>query len=163
MLVKTYASATHGVDAQTITVEVNAGGMVAAGKLGYFLVGLPDNAVKESYQRIEAAIKNVGLVFPRIKTTVNLAPADIRKEGAAYDLPIAVGMLAATDSCVAEELDKYIILGELSLDGDLRPIKGALSIAIQARKDGFKGFILPEQNAREAAIVNDLTVYGVKS
>lgn len=159
MLVKVFASATQGVDARTIDVEVNAGGEVQAGKLGYFLVGLPDNAVKEGYMRIEAAAKNIGLRLPRIKMTVNLAPADIRKEGAAYDLPIAIGMLAASGYVRTETLDQYIILGELSLDGTLRPVKGALPIAIQARKEGFKGFILPAENAREAAIVNDLEVY----
>lgn len=159
MLVKVFASATQGVDARTIDVEVNSGGEVQAGKLGYFLVGLPDNAVKEGYMRIEAAAKNIGLRLPRIKMTVNLAPADIRKEGAAYDLPIAIGMLAASGYVRTEILDRYIILGELSLDGTLRPVKGALPIAIQARKEGFKGFILPAENAREAAIVNDLEVY----
>ncbi len=161
MLVKTFASAVQGVDAQTITVEVNAGGTVAAGKMGYFLVGLPDNAVKEAYQRIEAAIKNIDLKLPRLKIVVNMAPADIRKEGSAYDLPIAIGMLAATGQLRTADLDKFIIMGELSLDGGLRPIQGALPIAIQARKEKFRGIILPKQNAREAAIVNDLEVYGV--
>ena len=155
MLVKTFASAVQGVDAQTITVEVNAGGTVAAGKMGYFLVGLPDNAVKEAYQRIEAAIKNIDLKLPRLKIVVNMAPADIRKEGSAYDLPIAIGMLAATGQLRTADLDKFIIMGELSLDGGLRPIQGALPIAIQARKEKFRGIILPKQNAREAAIVND--------
>ncbi|MGB4905444.1 MAG: YifB family Mg chelatase-like AAA ATPase, partial [Saprospiraceae bacterium] len=159
MLVKVFASATHGVDAQTIDVEVNSGGEIPAGKLGYFLVGLPDNAVKEGYMRIEAAAKNSGMKLPRIRMTVNLAPADIRKEGAAYDLPIAIGMLAATGFIRKDLLDKYIILGELSLDGAIRPIKGALPIAIQARKEGFKGFILPAENAREAAIVDNLEVF----
>jgi len=159
MLVKVYASATHGVDACTIDVEVNSGGPVQAGKMGYFLVGLPDNAVKEGYMRIAAATSNIGLKLPRINMTVNLAPADMKKEGAAYDLPIAIGMLAASGYITTDILDKYIILGELSLDGELRPIKGALPIAIQARKEGFKGFILPADNAREAAIVNDLDVY----
>lgn len=163
MLVKTFAAATYGVDAQIITVEVNAGGMVPAGKIGYYLVGLPDNAVRESYQRIEAAIKNSGMAFPRIKTTVNLAPADIRKEGAAYDLPIAIGILAALENIVPDALGNFLILGELSLDGEIKPIKGALPIAIQARKEGFSGFILPKANAREAAIVNDLDVYGVRT
>ena len=163
MLVKTFASAVQGVDAQTITVEVNAGGTVAAGKMGYFLVGLPDNAVKEAYQRIEAAIKNIDLKLPRLKIVVNMAPADIRKEGSAYDLPIAIGMLAATGQLRTADLDKFIIMGELSLDGGLRPIQGALPIAIQARKEKFRGIILPKQNAREAAIVNDLEVYGVEN
>lgn len=161
MLTKTYASSVHGVEAQTITVEVNAGGTVAMGKQGYFLVGLPDNAVKEGWQRIEAAIKNIGFNLPRVKLVVNLAPADIRKEGSAYDLPIAIGILASTGQLKSDELDKYIFMGEVALDGKLRPIKGALSIAIQARKEGFKSFILPIDNAKEAAIVNDLEVYGI--
>lgn len=163
MLVKTFASAVYGVDAQTITVEINAGGNVTLGKNFYFLVGLPDNAVKEGFQRIESAIKNVGYRMQRVKIVINLAPADIRKEGSAYDLPIAIGYLAATDQIKAELLDQYLIMGELSLDGSLRPIKGALPIAIQARKEQFKGVILPKQNAREAAIVNDLAVYGVEN
>lgn len=163
MLVKTYASAVQGVEAQKITVEVNSGGQVAAGKQFYFMVGLPDNAVKEGFQRIEAAIKNVGYKMPRLKIVVNLAPADIRKEGSAYDLPIALGILAATGQIPKEKLEDYIIMGELSLDGSLRPIKGSLPISIEARKSGFKGFILPSQNAKEAAIVNDLDVYGVTS
>jgi len=163
MLVKTYAGAVIGVDAQTITVEVNTGGKVAAGKNFYHLVGLPDNAVKEGFQRIEAAIQNIGFRMARIKTVVNLAPADIRKEGSAYDLPIAVACIAASRQMDSDGLDKYLMMGELSLDGGLRPIKGALPIAIQARKEGYKGFILPKQNAREAAIVNDLEVYGISN
>ncbi len=161
MLVKTYASALHGVDALTITIEVNAGGNVPQGGQFYHLVGLPDSAVREGFQRIEAALKNVGFQMPRRKLVVNMAPADIRKEGSWYDLPIAVGILAATGQIVAEELGSYMLMGELSLDGSLRPIKGALPIAIQARKEGFKGLIVPRQNAREAAIVNKLAVYGV--
>ncbi len=163
MLVKTYASAVHGVEAQTITAEVNAGGTVAAGKQMYFLVGLPDSAVKEGFQRIEAAIKNIGYKMPRLKLVVNLAPADIRKEGSAYDLPIAMGIIAATKQMNADRLGDYIIMGELALDGGLRPIKGALPIAIQARKEKYKGIILPKQNAKEAAIVNDLEVYGIEN
>ncbi len=163
MLVKTYASAVHGVDARTITVEVNAGGPYSGNGPFYFLVGLPDSVVREGFQRIEAAVKNCGYDMSRLKLTVNLAPADIRKEGSAYDLPIAIGVLAATRQMESEELDKYIIMGELSLDGTLRPIKGALPIAIQSRKENFKGFILPKENAREAAIVNKLEVYGVSS
>jgi magnesium chelatase family protein len=163
MLVKTYASAVIGVDAQTITVEVNAGGQVAAGKQFYFLVGLPDNVVKESFQRFEAAIKNTGYKVPRLKLVVNLAPADIRKEGSAYDLPIAIGLLAATKQIPAEKIGDYILMGELSLDGSLRPVKGVLPIAIQARKEKFKGIIIPKVNAREAAIVNDLEVYGIEN
>ncbi len=163
MLVKTYASAVQGVDAQTITVEVNAGGTVAAGKSFYWLVGLPDNAVKEGFQRIEAAIKNIGLRLPRLKLVVNLAPADIRKEGSAYDLPIAIGLLSSTKQVESEKIGDYIMMGELSLDGGLRPIKGALPIAIQARKEKFKGIILPKENAREAAIVNDIEVLGIEN
>ncbi len=161
MLVKTFASAVQGVDAQTITVEVNAGGTVAAGKNFYFLVGLPDNAVKEGFQRIEAAIKNIGLRLPRLKIVVNLAPADIRKEGSSYDLPIAIGILAATNQMESEKVGDYLMMGELSLDGGLRPIKGVLPIAIQARKEKYKGMIVPKDNAKEAAIVNDLEIYGV--
>lgn len=161
MLVKTFSSAVHGVDAQTITVEVNAGGNIGMGKIAYFLVGLPDNAVKESNHRIEAALKNSGFNMPRLKIVVNLAPADLRKEGSAYDLPIAIGILASTKQIESTILEDFIMLGELSLDGGLRPIKGALPIAIQARKEKYKGIILPIENAREAAIVNDLDVYGV--
>lgn len=163
MLSKTYASAVHGVEAQTITVEVNAGGTIAPGKQGYYLVGLPDNAVKEGWQRIEAAIKNVGLAVPRVKVVVNLAPADIRKEGSAYDLPIGMGILASTGQITNDGLDKVLFMGELALDGELRPIKGALPIAIQAMKEGFQKFILPKSNAREAAIVKGIDVYGIEN
>jgi len=163
MLVKTNASAVNGVDAHTITVEVNAGGTVPAGYSFYHLVGLPDNAIKEGFSRIDAAIKNIGKKMMRLKLVVNLAPADIRKEGSAYDLPIAVGILGATGQLECDELDQYVIMGELALDGGLRKIKGALPIAIEARKKGFKGFILPKENAKEAAIVNDLNVYGVEN
>lgn len=162
MFIKTFASAVHGVNARTITVEVNTGGNVTVGNQFYHLVGLPDSAIKEGFQRIEAAIKNTGYKMLRIKTVVNLAPADIRKEGSAYDLPIAIGVLAASKQINAKMLDQYIMMGELSLDGGLRPIKGALPIAIQARKEKYKGIILPKQNAREAAIVNDLEVYGIE-
>lgn len=158
MLVKTFGSAVYGVNAMTITVEVNAGDGA-----GYFLVGLPDNAVKESQLRIETAFKNSGLKLPRKKVVINMAPADVRKEGSAYDLTIAAGMLAVSGQVEeVEKLSKYLIMGELSLDGGLMPIKGALPIAIQARKEGFEGFILPKQNAREAAIVSDLKVYGAE-
>ncbi|MEZ4910503.1 MAG: YifB family Mg chelatase-like AAA ATPase [Saprospiraceae bacterium] len=163
MLAKTYASAVYGIEAQTITIEVNSGGLVAAGKLAYSLVGLPDNAVKEGWQRIEAAIKNVGKQVPRIKLVVNMAPADIKKEGSSYDLPIALGVLAATDQINTVGLESILFMGELALDGNLRPIKGALPIAIQARKEGFKKFVLPKQNANEAAIVNDLEIYGIEN
>ncbi len=163
MLVKTFASAVHGVNAQTITVEVNAGGMVTAGSQFLFLVGLPDSVVREGFQRIEAAINNIGFKVPRLKLVINLAPADVRKEGSAYDLPIAIGVLAATKQLNSEKFEDYILMGELSLDGGLRPIKGALPIAIQARKENFKGILLPKQNAREAAIVNELEVYGIEN
>ncbi len=164
MLVKTYASTVQGVDARTITVEVNAGGSVAGGKPNFYhLVGLPDVAVKEGFQRFEAAIKNIGYKMKRVKLVVNLAPADIRKEGSSYDLPIALGVLGSTGQMKHDTLHEYVIMGELALDGDLRPIKGALPIAIQARKEKFKGIILPRQNAREAAIVNDLEVYGISN
>jgi len=163
MFVKTFASAVTGVDAQTITVEVSTGGAVAPGKSAYMLVGLPDNAVREGYLRIEAAIKNAGIKLERIKTIINLAPADIRKEGSAYDLPIALSLLGAMDIVSSDLWEDFIIMGELSLDGELRPIRGALSIAIQARKEGFKGIILPESNVNEAAIVNDLDVYGART
>lgn len=158
MLVKTYGCATHGINATTITVEVN----VDQG-IQFAMVGLPDNAVKESHQRIEAALVNIGYKFPRKKITINMAPADIRKEGSSYDLTIAIGILAASEQLLVEDLDKYMIMGELSLDGGLQPITGALPIAIEARSKGFKGFILPVANAREAAIVNDLEVYGMEN
>lgn len=158
MLVKTFGSAVQGVDAITITVEVNIGQGV-----NFYLVGLPDNAVKESHQRIEAALKNNGYKIPGKKIVVNMAPADIRKEGSAYDLTIAAGILAASDQMKSDKIEKYIIMGELSLDGGLQSMKGALPIAIQARKEGFKGIILPYQNAKEAAIVNDLEVYGIRN
>ncbi len=163
MLVKTFASAVYGVEARPITVEVNAGGTIPAGSQFYHLVGLPDNAVREGYQRIEAAIKNIGLKLPRLKLVVNMAPADIKKEGSAYDLPIALGILAATGQIIPDNLNKYICMGELALDGNLRPIKGALPIAIQARKEGYKGILIPKQNASEAAIVNDLNIYPIQN
>ena len=164
MLVKTFAGSVHGVDAQLITVETNCGGALGnTDKLGIYIVGLPDSAVRESLPRIEAAVKNSGFRQPRLKTIINLAPADIRKEGSAFDLPIALGMLAAACLIPPDGFEDYIIMGELSLDGSLRPIKGALPISIKARKENFKGFILPKANAREAAIVNDIAVYGVEN
>ncbi|CDF80134.1 'ComM-related protein [Formosa agariphila KMM 3901] len=158
MLKKVFGSAVFGVDATTITVEVN----VDSG-IGYHLVGLPDNAIKESNYRIAAALQNNGYKIPGKKIIINMSPADLRKEGSAYDLTLALGILAATKQIPAEGLDHYIIMGELSLDGTLQPIKGALPIALKAREEGFKGFILPAQNAKEAAIVNDLEVFGVES
>lgn len=159
MLVKVFGSAIHGVSAQIITIEVN----VASGGVGYHLVGLPDNAIKESSYRISAALKNVGFNVPGKKITINMAPADLRKEGSSYDLSIALGILAASDQIQAEHIGDYIIMGELSLDGGLQPIKGILPIAIKAREEGFKGIILPKQNTKEAAIVNNLEVYGVEN
>lgn len=158
MLVKTYGSAVFGVNALTITIEVS----ISAGNK-YYMVGLPDNAVKESLQRVESAIHIAGFRMPRQKIVVNLAPADIRKEGSAYDLPIAIGILAASGQIPSDDLENYFIMGELSLDGAIQPIKGALPIAIQAHQDGFKGFILPKQNVREAAIVDGLIAYGVET
>ncbi|MCC5919943.1 MAG: YifB family Mg chelatase-like AAA ATPase [Cyclobacteriaceae bacterium] len=158
MLSKSYGCSVYGVDARLITIEVN----VSSG-FKFFLVGLPDNAVKESHHRIETAIKHIGIEYPRKKIVINMAPADIKKEGAAYDLPIALAILRSAHLIQAESLSDYIVMGELSLDGSLRPIKGALPMAIEARKLGFKGFILPKQNASEAAIVNDLDIIGVES
>ncbi|MFK7899536.1 MAG: YifB family Mg chelatase-like AAA ATPase [Cyclobacteriaceae bacterium] len=158
MVAKTYGGTTHGVDASIITVETN---IVQGTKL--FLVGLPDNAVKESQQRVESVIKHLGYYMPRQKTVINLAPADVRKEGSAYDLPIALSILKASGQIAADTMDSYIILGELSLDGIVRPIKGSLPIAIQARKEGLKGFILPKENAEEAAIVNDFDIIPVEN
>ncbi len=158
MLVKTFGSAVYGVEAIAITIEAN----VSSGNLGYFIVGLPDNAVKESIQRIESAIKTNKYEMPRTKLVINMAPADIKKTGAAFDLPIAIGVLGAANQIDNPEVLKdYIMMGELSLDGEIQPIKGALPIAIQARKDGFKGLIVPTANAREAGMVNNVLVYGV--
>jgi len=158
MLTKVYGSAVFGVEATTITVEVN----INKG-IGYHLVGLPDNAIKESNYRIAAALQNNGYKIPGKKITINMAPADLRKEGSAYDLTLALGILAASNQIKSESIEKYIIMGELSLDGSLQPIKGALPIAIKAKEEGFKGFILPNENAREAAIVDDLKVYGINN
>lgn len=158
MLAKTYGSAVYGVDAYKITIEVNVGQGTK-----FYMVGLPDSAVKESEQRVESAIKNEDYRMPRQKVVVNLAPADIRKEGSAYDLPIALGILKASDQVALESLEDYVIMGELALDGGLRPIKGALPIAIEAKKNGFKGFILPKENASEAAIVDGLAIIGVET
>lgn len=158
MLIKVFGSAVFGVDATTVTVEVN----VDTG-VGYHLVGLPDNAIKESSYRIAAALKNIGYQLPVKKITINMAPADMRKEGSAYDLTIAIGILVATRQIKAENLQDYIIMGELSLDGGLQPIKGALPIAIKAKEEGFKGILLPIQNVKEAAIVEGLEVYGIEN
>ncbi|MEQ9186768.1 MAG: YifB family Mg chelatase-like AAA ATPase [Cryomorphaceae bacterium] len=158
MLVKTYGSAVQGVDARTITVEVN----IDSG-INWSLVGLPDSAVKESQQRIDAALANIGYRIPGKKITINMAPADIRKEGSAYDLTLAIGILAASEQIDPSGVGDYVLMGELALDGALRPIKGVLPIAIQAREEGFKGIILPVQNAQEAAIVDGLEILGAAS
>ncbi|NJO24890.1 MAG: YifB family Mg chelatase-like AAA ATPase [Bacteroidia bacterium] len=158
MLVKTFGSAVYGVEAISITVEVS---WTATGKY-YYIVGLPDNAVKESMERVESAVKANGYHMPRTKIVVNLAPADIKKSGSAFDLPIAMGVIGASEQLEKwEALQHYVIMGELSLDGEVRPIKGALPIAIQARKENFKGLIVPKVNAKEAGMVNNLNVYGV--
>ncbi|RUA15753.1 MAG: magnesium chelatase, partial [Flavobacteriia bacterium] len=158
MLIKIHGSAVFGIEATTVVVEVN----VDKG-IGYHLVGLPDNAIKESNYRIAAALQNNGYKIPGKKITINMAPADLRKEGSAYDLTLALGILAASGQIRSEGIQNYIIMGELSLDGSLQPIKGALPIAIKAQQEGFKGFILPKENASEAAIVKDLEVYGVEN
>ncbi len=159
MLIRTFGSAVHGVNAVTITIEVN----VSDKGVGYSLVGLPDNAVKEGKERIETAVRNIELKMPRLRTVINMAPADIRKEGSSYDLPIALGVLAASEQLNGTLLEKYIVMGELALDGTLKPIKGALPIAIQARKEAYEGFILPIENAREAAIVGNIKVLGAST
>lgn len=157
MLVKTYGSAVFGVDATVITIEVNIGKGIH-----YAVVGLPDNAVKESQKRIAAALQNNKYKIPGKGVTINMAPADIRKEGSAYDLTIAAGILAASEQITALEIEDYIIMGELSLDGGVKALKGILPIAIKARDEGFKGMIIPKANAKEAAIVDGLEVYGVE-
>jgi len=156
MFASTYGSTVQGVDAKTIRIEVN----VTQGQ-GVWMSGLPDTAIKESAHRIESALKASGYFVPRNKVIINLAPADLRKEGSAYDLPMALCMMKASDQIKAEKLEEYLIMGELSLEGNLRPIKGALPIAIQAHHENFKGFILPKANAMEAAIVEGVNVLGV--
>ncbi len=156
MLIKTYASAVQGIDATTITIETN----ISKG-IRFFLVGLPDSAIKESQQRMMSAIQMNGYKWPRQQILINMAPADLRKEGSAYDLPLAIAVLAASEQIKSDKLARYVLMGELSLDGTLQPIKGALPIAIKAREEGFEGFILPKQNAREAAVVDKLKIYGV--
>jgi magnesium chelatase family protein len=158
MLVSVYGSAVFGVDAQRITIEVN----IDKG-IGYHLVGLPDNAVRESNFRIAAALKNIGYKLPGKKITLNMAPADLRKEGSAYDLPLTLAILAASGQINAPNIGDYVLMGELALNGKIRPIKGALPIAIQALKDGFKGILLPKENEREAGIVKGLDVYGMEN
>ncbi|NLI73042.1 MAG: YifB family Mg chelatase-like AAA ATPase [Bacteroidales bacterium] len=158
MLVKTFGAAVQGINATLITIEVN----VSQG-IRFMIVGLPDNAVRESHERVASALKYNGYDLPRKQVIINMAPADIRKEGSAYDLPLAIGIMAASEKIPHEELENYVIMGELSLDGSMRPIKGVLPIAIKAREEKFKGFILPKENAREAAVVNNLDVYGVEN
>ncbi len=158
MLVKTYGCAILGIQALLITIEVS----IDQG-IQFFLVGLPDNAVRESHQRIESALKHNGYKIPGKKIVINMAPADIRKEGSSYDLPIAVAILAASEMIKADELGDYMIMGELSLDGSLLPVKGALPISLEAKKLGFKGLILPQGNAREAAVVENMKVYGARN
>lgn len=160
MFIKTFGSAVYGVEAITITIEVN---WTAQGK-DYCIVGLPDNSIKESMQRVESAIKSNGFEMPRTRIVVNLAPADLKKSGTAFDLPIAIGVLAASEQLkFSQRLSDHILMGELSLDGELRSIRGALPIAIQGRKEGFKGLIVPDTNAKEAAMVDGLNVYGLRS
>src|SRR5512137_1663409 len=158
MLVKTFASAVTGIDADVVTIEVN----ISQG-IRFFLVGLPDVAVKESQQRIESAFRAVGFHWPGKQVVINMAPADIRKEGSSYDLPLATGILAADEKIVRGEIESYVIMGELSLDGTLQPVKGVLPIALRAREEGYKGVIVPVKNAREAAVVSGLDVYGMEN
>ena len=158
MLVKTYGSAVFGIDATTITIEVN----IAKG-VNFILVGLPDSAVKESQQRIKSALTNNGYKYPMKEITINMAPADIRKEGSTFDLPIAMGLMGASEQVNITQFSDYLFLGELSLDGSLKPMRGILPIAITAKKEGFKGIILPKENAQEAAIVNELDIYGAEN
>lgn len=160
MLIRTFGSAVYGVEAITITIEAN---WISASGKDPMIVGLPDSAVKESLQRVESVFKTNNYEVPRTKVVINMAPADIRKSGTAFDLPIAIGILGASEQMKKTgAVHEYVIMGELSLDGEVRPIKGALPIAIQARKEGFKGLILPKLNAREAAMVNSLQVFGVE-
>ena len=158
MLVKVFGAAVQGIDATIITIEVNS-----SRGIKFYLVGLPDSAVKESHERIISALQVNGYKFPTCQIIVNMSPADIRKEGSSYDLPLAIGILAATGTVAADKLGRYLIMGELSLDGSLQPIRGALPVSIVAREQGFEGLILPRQNAREAAVVNNLKVYGVEN
>ena len=158
MLVKVFGSAISGIEALPVTIEVNTDKGI-----NFLLVGLPDNAVKESQQRISSALNIYGYKIPGKKITINMAPADLRKEGSSYDLPLAIGILASSEQISDSKLSDYIIMGELSLDGSIRKIKGALPIALEAKKQGFKGIILPKENAKEAAIVSDIEVYGVEN
>jgi magnesium chelatase family protein len=158
MLVRTFASAVTGIDAVTVTIEVN----VSRG-IRFFLVGLPDSAVKESQQRIESALRAIDFHWPGKQVVINMAPADIRKEGSSYDLPLALGILTADEKVIKDQVDSFVIMGELSLDGTLQPVRGVLPIALRAREEGFKGVIVPVKNAREAAVVSGLDVYGMEN
>lgn len=158
MLVKSYAAAVQGISATVVTIEVNC-----TKGIQFLLVGLPDVAVRESHERIISALQVSGYKFPRNRIVINMAPADIRKEGSSYDLSLAIGILAAAEELEASRLGHYMMMGELSLDGSLKPVKGILPIAVKAREEGFKGIIVPKQNAREAAVVSDLEVYGVSN
>ncbi len=158
MLIKTFAAAVHGIEATIVTIEVN----VSQG-IRFFLVGLPDNAVKESQRRIESAMKASGFEFPGKRIVVNMAPADIRKEGSSYDLPLAMGVLASSEQVKSDKMAEYIMMGELSLDGTIQPVKGVLPIAVKASEEKFKGFILPKENAKEAAVVSNLEILGVET
>jgi magnesium chelatase family protein len=157
MLIKAYGSAVHGIQATTITIEVN----ITFG-IRFFIVGLADNAVKESQKRIESAIITNGYDWPRTRVVVNMAPADIRKEGASYDLPLVLAILSASSQLKAEHFKDYVIMGELSLDGTVQYVRGVLPMALRAKSEGFKGIIVPKGNAREAAVVEGLDVIGVK-
>jgi len=163
MLAKTHAAAVYGVDARLIEVEVTAGGEAAPGTNMYNLVGLPDNAIREGWQRMESAIRSIGYRLPRIRLVVNLAPADLRKEGALYDLPIAVAIAASAGMIRGDRIEQFMLVGELALDGTLRPLKGVLPIAIRAQQQGFEGLIIPKANLREASVVSHLKIYGVES
>jgi len=158
MLVKAYAAAIQGVNANIITIEVNC-----SKGIKFFLVGLPDISIKESHERITSALTVNGYKFPRNQIVVNMAPADIRKEGAAYDLPLAIGILAGAEKIKSEKIEDYLMVGELSLDGSLKPVKGILPIAIKAKESGFKGIVIPASNSREAAVVGGLEVYGAEN
>jgi magnesium chelatase family protein len=158
MLVKVFGAAVQGIEATLITIEVNC-----SRGIRFLLVGLPDASVKESHERIVSALQVNGLKFPRQQIVINMSPADIRKEGSAYDLPLAVGILAASGSVDTSRLHQYLLMGELSLDGSVLPLKGALSMALMAKESGFKGFILPSENVKEAAVVEGLEVYGVRT
>lgn len=158
MLIRTFASAVNGIDAATVTIEVN----VSRG-IQFFLVGLPDSAVKESQHRIASAFRALGFKWPGKQVVINMAPADIRKEGSSYDLPLAMGILVADEEVTKGLIESFVLMGELSLDGTLQPVKGVLPIALKARDEGFKGVIVPSKNAREAAVVEGLDVYGMEN